>query len=336
MSNTKFIFSESPDPHIQRRKEMLKKYPQQIRALMGNEPSTALWVVFCVVSQFAMAYALRGQPFGWTVLAAFAIGAFFNHALYVLIHDATHNLIFKNSLWNRLIAMFADFALFAPGSMGFRKYHLIHHNRQGQHDYDADLVSEWEAKVVGNSTFRKFIWVFLLPISQASRPSRLKIKPFMDGWIATNLIVQILVLAVAYQYIGGMGLVYLGFSTLFGVGLHPMGGRWIAEHYVIHEEQETYSYYGPLNKLCFNVGHHNEHHDVMTIPWRNLPKLRQIAPEYYENLVAHESYPKLLYRFIVDPKLSLRSRVLRKPVPIPAEPVVQILPIEEGVTPEMA
>lgn len=312
MTKSEFIYSQTPDPHIQRRKDLLKKYPEQIRALMGNHPATVVWVATCVVSQFAIAYLLRDQPVGWILLASFGVGAFFNHALYVFIHEATHNLIFKHSLANRIIGMFCDLPLVAPASQAFRKYHLIHHNRQGQHEFDADLASDAEANLVGNHWFKKTIWVFLMAVSQASRPGRLAIRPFMNTWMAGNLLLQFLVMVIAYHFIGIHGLVYLGMSTIFGLGLHPLGGRWIAEHFVIHEQQETYSYYGPLNLVVFNVGYHNEHHDVMTIPWVNLPKLKALAPEFYDPLVSHPSYPMLLLRFIFDKDMDLRTRVLRK------------------------
>src|SRR5207342_2932808 len=58
---------------------------------------------------------------------------------------------------------------------------------------------------------------------------------------------------------------FLLISFFFSVGLHPLGARWIQEHYLtLDEDQETYSYYGPLNTLAFNVGYHNEHHDSPT------------------------------------------------------------------------
>ncbi|MBC7397229.1 MAG: fatty acid desaturase, partial [Bdellovibrionales bacterium] len=49
-----------------------------------------------------------------------------------------------------------------------------------------------------------------------------------------------------------------------------------------------------------------------TIPWKKLPKLKAVAPEYYNTLKTHASYPGLLLRFIVDPNLHLKKRVLRK------------------------
>ena len=75
--------------------------------------------------------------------------------------------------------------------------------------------------------------------------------------------------------------------------------------------QETYSYYGPLNRLTFNVGYHNEHHDFPYIPGSRLAKLRALAPEFYEGLLHHTSWTKTLWQYITRRDLGGYSRVKR-------------------------
>lgn len=307
-----FVHVDTPDLHVERRKQLMKKYPAELRAIMGNNPSTFAWIFACVATQFGVAYFLRNAHWAIVLGVAYAFGAFLNHALYVFIHDAAHNLVFKSSRANRLAGMFCDFALVVPGAMAFRKYHLLHHNKMGQYDYDGDLSPMWEAKLVGNNPFKKLIWVLLLGISEGSRPMRFKAPPFWDRWIVLNAIVQVSVIAVALSVVGFAGMGYLFASTVFGLGLHPLGARWIAEHFLSDSKQETYSYYGPMNPFMFNVGYHMEHHDIMTVAWNRLPRVTKIAPEFYENLETVKSYPGLLFRFITDPKMSLYSRILRK------------------------
>ena len=61
-------------------------------------------------------------------------------------------------------------------------------------------------------------------------------------------------------------------------------------------EQETSSYYGPLNVVALNVGHHNEHHDFPSVPWNRLPAIRRAVPEVYDALSSHRSWTRLLVR----------------------------------------
>ena len=98
---------------------------------------------------------------------------------------------------------------------------------------------------------------------------------------------------------------------LFSIGPHPLGARWIQEHYIVEQGQETYSYYGPLNTLALNVGFHNEHHDFPFIAWNRLPQLKAMAPEAYDTLVSHKSWVALWWRFLTDRNITLFSRALR-------------------------
>ena len=130
-------------------------------------------------------------------------------------------------------------------------------------------------------------------------------------WTWINLACAIVFDSAIVYFCGWLGLLYLVCSFFFSIGLHPVGGRWIQEHYTYDAEQETFSYYGPINIIALNVGYHNEHHDFPAIPWNNLPKLKALAPEYYDNLKHHTSWTKIWLAFIFDKRYSLYSRVER-------------------------
>merc|ERR1712046_555880 len=88
--------------------------------------------------------------------------------------------------------------------------------------------------------------------------------------------------ALIFYVWGWKPLFYFVFCIFLAGGLHPCAGHFISEHYVfphLDAMQETYSYYGPLNWLTWNVGYHNEHHDFPFVPWSRLPALRRIAHE---------------------------------------------------------
>ena len=306
-----FIEVSYPEAHSARTKKILAAHPE-ITSLYGYNSGSFAIVLGLVLFQIVLAVFLAPMP-GWAIfLASFLVGAFVNHALLVFIHDATHNLVFKRTTENCWAGILANLPLVFPAAIGFRKFHLLHHRYQGEMDKDADLAGPKEAAWVGNSSIKKIIWLFAFAFVEGIiRPLRLKNINFVDKWIVLNLMIQ-LVFASLLIYISGWGaFLYLGLSLIFSIGLHPLGGRWIQEHYVVHEKQETYSYYGPINWLDFNVGYHNEHHDFIRIPWQNLPKVRALAPEFYNNLYYHTSYVKLLGKFLFDPKMTLFNRVVR-------------------------
>jgi len=302
-----------PEPHLERTRLLLHRHPE-LRSLFGPVASTA-WFVFGIVAlQIALAVALRNAPLWAILLAAYALGAFADHALWTLIHDCTHNLVFRCPRHNAMLQILANLPIVFPAAISFRKYHLLHHRFQGDLDLDADLASPIEARLVGNSTWRKAIWLLSFFAWQAARVPRLKRVRMWDGWYAANWAVQLAFVGGLWAAIGWRAAVYLALSSIFAIGLHPVGARWIQEHYLTEPNQETFSYYGPLNRVAFNVGYHNEHHDLMMVPWCRLPKIRAAAPEFYAHLHAHRSWTRLLLRFIFDPRLSLHSRRVRKGV----------------------
>jgi sphingolipid delta-4 desaturase len=300
-----------PEPHFDRTRRMFAAHPE-LRSLCGNTPSTALFVVALVAAQVAAAWCLRDAGIWWVIAAAWLFGAFVDHGLWVLIHECTHNLVFRRARSNAVLQIVANLPLLFPGgAMSFRKYHLLHHRFQGDLELDADLASPLEARLVGNGVLGKAFWLFNFWVFQSLRVTRLRRIRFFDLWYLANLLVELAFIGAVVWWLGWTALAYLFLSSIFAIGMHPVGARWIQEHYTVAPPQETYSYYGPLNLLAFNVGYHNEHHDVMRVPWSRLPKVRAIAPEFYAPLRHHRSWTALWLRFLFDRRLSLYSRIVR-------------------------
>jgi sphingolipid 4-desaturase/C4-monooxygenase len=309
---TQFYFRRVtfPEPHVARTREIIVRHPE-IRKLFGPTPSTSLFVFLLVAAQVLIAWTLRDSSWWAIVLTSLFAGAFMSHGLWALIHDCTHNLVFRSPSANSWLQIFANLPHVFPSAMFFRKYHLLHHKYQGDLELDADLAAPFETKFAGNSWWRKAFWLLFYFAFQSTRIWRLKKIPAVDRWVVANFAVGFAFDAAILYFMGPYALTYLFVSSAFSVGLHPVGARWIQEHFMVMPEQETYSYYGPLNKTAFNVGYHNEHHDFISVPWSKLPQIRAAAPEYYNTLHFHTSWTALLIKFIFDPKLSLYSRTVR-------------------------
>jgi sphingolipid delta-4 desaturase len=308
-----FYQAADDQPHPARTRAILERHPE-IRELFGRNPWTALICVLVVTFQIMLA-ALLGRlgPSFWflALLLAYGVGAFANHCLYVIIHDATHRLIFRARFANQLMAIFADLPNVVPGSVGFGLCHLKHHAFQGQYELDADIASDWEARLVGNRWHGKAFWMLVFPLFQLTRPLRIKAFSVFNGWTLVSLAAAIAFDAAIVAAFGWTALLYLAASWLFSIGLHPLGGRWIQEHFTLDPHQETASYYGALNIVALNVGYHNEHHDFPAVPWNRLPKIRGLAPEFYDTLDYRMSWTRLWLSFLFNDKYSLYSRVLR-------------------------
>jgi len=313
-----FYWVEGKEPHADRRREILKKYPE-VKKLFGKNPylpySTFIMVAIqvAVVLNISKIFALNihfGFQLALFVLAAYFIGATISHALFLAIHEITHDLAFKKTWQNNLLSFFANIPIVLPYAMSFKEYHSMHHWEQGVDGVDADIPLESEAKLF-KGVFGKIIWFIHQIFFYAVRP--MFVKPLkLNKWFIFNFIFQVTAMAIILPLAGWWGLGFFVLSLVFAGGLHPTSGHFISEHYVFHEGQETYSYYGPLNLITFNVGYHNEHHDFPTIPGNKLPELKKMAPDFYDNLHSYNSWTGVILKFLFDKNITLFSRTKRK------------------------
>ena len=148
----------------------------------------------------------------------------------------------------------------------------------GQDGVDTDLPTQFELLCLNNvlgkiffSYVSCFIWLspsfltvttpffFLVCfrtfqiVFYALRPTFVRSQR-LTRWHLLNILAQLIFDFALVTTFGTRPLVYLLMSSFFAGSLHPCAGHFIAEHYLWDGmEQETYSYYGPLNVLAYNV-----------------------------------------------------------------------------------
>ncbi|XP_076643384.1 delta4-sphingolipid-FADS-like protein ifc [Halictus rubicundus] len=311
VSRTDFEWVYTEEPHASRRKIILEKYPQ-IKKLFGYDPNFKWIVTGLVLVQFVSLYFIKDLSYPMLFLVAYCFGGVINHSLMLAIHEIAHNLAFGHCrpMANRLFGYFANLPIGIPVSVSFKKYHLIHHRYQGDEVLDTDLPTLVEAKLFC-TTFGKFCWVLLQPFFYAFRP--LVVYPLLPTNLEyVNLAIQLTFDGLIWYLFGGKALVYLLSGSALAMGLHPVAGHFISEHYMYKKGFETYSYYGPLNWITFNVGYHNEHHDFPAVPGSRLPEVKRIASEFYDNLPQHNSWTSVLYDFVMDSDIGPYARIKRK------------------------
>jgi len=304
-----FYWEYTDEPHRSRRAAILKAHPN-VRTLEGYDPRSKYFAIALVAIQTGLALSCHSWSWPLTILVAWAVGGTIISSLTLAVHELSHNLMFASITANRAFAMFAQTPLLFAYATSFRYYHMKHHTLQGEHVIDTDIPTEAEARLLKGIPGKLFFVVFQV-FFYALRP--ILTHPYAPGM--TELINWVVCIAydlAIYKLGGWSAILYLLLSMFFGLGLHPMGAHFLAEHYVFNPGYETYSYYGPLNWLAFFVGYHNEHHDFPRVPGARLSKLRDMAPEFYNTLPNHDSWLYTLWRFITDPQITLFARTKRR------------------------
>lgn len=308
VSTTAFTRVGTDEPHHSRRKAILAKHPE-ILDLYGPDIRLFPMILAIIFTQLSLA-VYSTQLVGWQwFLLCWSLGGTLTHWLSLGNHELSHNLCFKTTLYNELLGIVANCAQGFPSCVTFKKYHLEHHYYQGADQIDVDIPTEWEGKFF-NNTLKKVLWVILQPAFYSVRPLLVNPKP-MDLKEALNFVTVLLFDALFAYTFGIKALAFNVAGTLLGMGIHPVAGHFISEHYTFKEGQETYSYYGWLNLVTFNVGYHNEHHDFPRIPGFKLPQVRRIAPEFYDPLHSYDSWAGVIADYIFRVDIGPYSRVRR-------------------------
>jgi len=285
--------------HILRHGRILAQHPE-VRLLQGAYPLSQAFIVGLVAIDVGLAWTVRYASWLTVSLVAFGVGAFVAHALGVLIHECTHNLVAHGTRANKIWMLVANLPLLAPAAVEFRAQHLLHHKFLGEVDgQDTQAPARAEITFTGTSSLRKLASFSLGRFFYRGRPANAVSR---DTFLVLNWGIQLAATAALAWLVGGKGLTFLGVSGLLAFGPHPVGARRLSEHFAMREGQPTVSYYGILNGLAFDVGYHVEHHDFPAIAWPRLRALRKLAREEYEGLFAFRSWTALLLSHFFNPR----------------------------------
>ena len=136
---------------------ILQKYPE-VTKLTGHEPKTKWYVMGVVLLQLGIAYYLRHTPVFMEVFdVGVCYGATANQAIFLAIHELSHNLLFRKPLHNKLFAVFANIPIGVPYSASFQPYHQLHHKFLGDMYLDTDLPTEYEGRFLSSMPGKLFL-----------------------------------------------------------------------------------------------------------------------------------------------------------------------------------
>ena len=284
--------------HSSRSKQILRQYPE-IRQYFGNYPLSMIPIALLVTGQWSIAWLVQDLAWWQVGLIAFFLGQLVLHSLGVFVHEAAHNLIFKSKLGANLALW-----LIVCGSLSFGEslayigvHSRTHHLQLNDYQYDHELWDRQQVKfAINHVSWRIFAsLIHLLPggviitdlitpflmNSDERKVQSAKVSTFMKLLLTlTSIILYI----AAWLLISPQAALYLFWSlTLMASNWGiTFRGQSIAEHH-IYQQGKTYSTYRWTNVLFFNTGYHDEHHTFPHVPWIYLPKIKQIAPEYFTN-----------------------------------------------------
>jgi sphingolipid delta-4 desaturase len=175
-----FYWVDTPEPHLARRKEILKKHPE-VKQLFGVNPKMRYYAVFLVLIQLTTAFFIN-QVFelgigawAWALFLGitYLIGATIAQAIFLAIHEITHNLAFHKETHNNILALFTNIPIVLPFAISFKIYHGMHHWEQGKDGIDMDIPARTEANFF-KGFFGKMVWFVHQIVFYALRPVLVK------------------------------------------------------------------------------------------------------------------------------------------------------------------
>ena len=234
----------------------------------------------------------------WYPLLGILLGSAFFGYFILIIHEASHNMLFisadsnKRKTINRRIGTWASIPFFTEYIRHWQEGHVTHHVRPCESDDPQN-----PNPLYGTDLLRTIAKVWLtpfgfMPINPSAKYDK-KLKRMTLGalcWIpVVGLVYMLNPMSLAVLYIG-----YATLATLNLCKIAQEHGAGLADEPFPILRSRTYFY--PLQWLFspFNIHYHYEHHANFNVPWYLLPSyhkvVREIIPEDLRHHFIHNEY----------------------------------------------
>ena len=276
----------------------------------------ALVSVWGSIALAVTAVALLPHPL--TVIAAIVVIGSRQFGFAVLMHEASHGLLFKNRRWNDAVGQWLCAFPIMLDLDPYRPYHAQHH-RHTETDKDPDLALSrgWPVSrasfarkigrdLTGIAGVRRYFGYLKSVSGRADWPVARRLGHLiykLRGFLVTNLILLALFsLTIGWYWYGLLWWVPLltWYSLVYRL-------RNIAEHALVPGEDEfnvaRTTLASPLYRWLLapmNVNYHCEHHLLPACPWYSLPRMHRMLKErgFGQRLCLAKGYPEVLSRVV--------------------------------------
>ncbi len=278
--------------------------PEEIRSFNGRSDWWGLWLVahcWGVIALALAGFALWPNVLTF-ILAVMVIGSR-QLGLAILMHEAAHVALFKTRTYNEFAGEWLCGRPILADVFEYRRYHLQHHQHT-QTDKDPDLnlsrpfpttkASMWRKvwrDISGQTGFKQRSQQVMMAFKLAGDTDDVNADDLAQAFSGPVLGRAIIANTVIFAIMWAVGAWWWWFAfwmlpllTWFQLVLRI---RNIAEHGVVEFSNDPLrnvrtTQAGPIMRLFlapYYVNYHLEHHLIMHVPCRHLPRLHQLMIE---------------------------------------------------------
>lgn len=207
--------------------------------------------------------------------------------LFTLLHETSHDTVFRAAALNRIVATVCGFLTFIP-AVWFRYFHFAHHRFTHDPERDPELARPkpetfWQyVRYLSGIPF----WVSMIRVVAANvvGPNR---DEFVPKKARGKVVIEARLHVAAYLILAGLSVVS-GSALLFWIWLLPillgqpfLRAYLLAEHSLcphvanMLENTRTTFTNRVIRFMAWNMPYHAEHHAYPTVPFHKLPQFHR-------------------------------------------------------------